>query len=529
QALLKQGVISEKDLKNARIERYIIGPIFNFDFFYSPIEDDGEKLELLGIDWRFETSLDGHVRLPAQQQRTLNNAQRIPEYVVVGHNAATLRESSLNDVFAIAERYVKATQQHFPPGIIGPFTLQTAVDKDLQFWVYDVSPRIGGGTNVHMSLGHPYGNSLWRRPMSTGRRIAMEIRRGIDTGRLGELVTLILSAAFDLSAEAVQDVVVFFGHHAVHHAAHEPEQALSRHLRVVADLRAALFRGKGERHLSAHRLSIDLEAQLRRRPVQGHLNRGFQGPVPCLARLFPGGSDSDGAGRHIVDALDGGHPLFRLSEVREDRKDAFGRRADDRGSRKGHAPSRGLGPLKPTGGGMFVNPRGDRRTLMRRTSHRPRRRKGLHRMLQNLLFSAGSIAVGFVLLNQGAKFITDNATRISGRIGRSRFVFGALFVSTLSALPELLVSGIAAEEGSPDIALGNALASTVVTIAFVIGVSALVRPIKTSREIVLRDAVFLAIVSLVAATLLLDGNLTQYEGVALIALFVPYILNLAIS
>src|SRR5207249_295482 len=97
QALLKQGVISEKDLKDARIERYIIGPIFNFDFFYSPIEDDGEKLELLGIDWRFERSLDGHVRLPAEQQRTLNDAQRIPEYVVVGHNAATLRESSLND------------------------------------------------------------------------------------------------------------------------------------------------------------------------------------------------------------------------------------------------------------------------------------------------------------------------------------------------------------------------------------------------------------------------------------------------
>ena len=150
-------------------------------------------------------------------------------------------------------------------------------------------------------------------------------------------------------------------------------------------------------------------------------------------------------------------------------------------------------------------------------------------MLEGLLLWFGAIAAGFVLLNQGAKFITDNATRISGRIGRSRFVVGALFVSTLSALPELLVSGIAAGEGSSEIALGNALASTVVTIAFVIGVSALVRPIKTSREIVLRDAVFLAIVTLVAATLLLDGNLTQYEGVALIALFVPYTLNLAIS
>jgi 5-formaminoimidazole-4-carboxamide-1-(beta)-D-ribofuranosyl 5'-monophosphate synthetase len=189
EALLKENVITKEGLAAARIERYIIGPIFNFDFFYSPIEEEAEKLELLGIDWRFETSLDGHVRLPADQQLSLTAAERIPEYVVVGHNSATLRESSLKDVFEMAERYVAATQRHFPPGIIGPFTLQTAVDKDLKFWVYDVSPRIGGGTNVHMSMGHAYGNSLWRRTMSTGRRIAMEIRRGVDTGRLGELVT----------------------------------------------------------------------------------------------------------------------------------------------------------------------------------------------------------------------------------------------------------------------------------------------------------------------------------------------------
>ncbi len=189
EALIKKGVISREDLKLARIERYIIGPIFNFDFFHSPIEEDGEKLELLGIDWRFETSLDGHVRLPAVQQLTLNEDQKLPEYIVVGHNSATLRESSLRDIFAIAEKYVKATQEYYPPGIIGPFTLQTAVDKDLKFWIYDVAPRIGGGTNVHASVGHPYGNGLWRRPMSTGRRIAMEIRRGLDRGRLSDLMT----------------------------------------------------------------------------------------------------------------------------------------------------------------------------------------------------------------------------------------------------------------------------------------------------------------------------------------------------
>ncbi len=189
QKLLSQGVISKEDLATARIERYIIGPIFNFDFFFSPIEERGEKIELLGIDWRFETSLDGHVRLPAEQQLTLDEDQRIPEYTVVGHNSATLRESSLREAFDLAEKYVKATQEYYTPGIIGPFTLQTAVDKDLHFYIYDVAPRIGGGTNVHVSVGHPYGNSLWRQPMSTGRRVAVEIRRGIETGRLADLVT----------------------------------------------------------------------------------------------------------------------------------------------------------------------------------------------------------------------------------------------------------------------------------------------------------------------------------------------------
>jgi len=188
-SLIRQGVITEEALSAARIERYVIGPVFNLDFFYSPIEDTMSKTELIGIDWRFETSLDGHVRLPAPQQMTLAEHQMVPEYTVCGHNSATLRESLLEDAFELAEKYVKATQKHYSPGIIGPFCLQTCVDKDLNFHIYDVAPRIGGGTNVHVSVGHPYGNALWRRNMSTGRRLAMEVRRAVDAGRVAEIVT----------------------------------------------------------------------------------------------------------------------------------------------------------------------------------------------------------------------------------------------------------------------------------------------------------------------------------------------------
>ena len=184
--LIKQGVITEEDLKNARIEKYIIGPVFNLDFFYSPIY---ERLELLGIDWRFETSLDGHVRLPAQQQLSLPEKQQLPEYTVCGHNSATLRESQLEKAFELGEKYVDATRKYYDYGIIGPFCLQTCIDKDLNFYIYDVAPRIGGGTNVHMAVGHSYGNAFWRKPMSTGRRIAVEIKKALQLDRLKEVVS----------------------------------------------------------------------------------------------------------------------------------------------------------------------------------------------------------------------------------------------------------------------------------------------------------------------------------------------------
>jgi len=187
--LIKQGVIEKDFLKDARMEEYIIGPVFNLDFFRSPLERIGEQLELLGVDWRFETSLDGFCRLPGKQQVELENDGIIPEYTVCGHNSATLRESLLENAFAMAEKYIEATKKHYAPGIIGPFCLQTCVDKDLNFYIYDVAPRIGGGTNVHMSMGHPYGNALWRKEMSTGRRIAMEIKRAIDTERIDEIIT----------------------------------------------------------------------------------------------------------------------------------------------------------------------------------------------------------------------------------------------------------------------------------------------------------------------------------------------------
>jgi 5-formaminoimidazole-4-carboxamide-1-(beta)-D-ribofuranosyl 5'-monophosphate synthetase len=188
-ALIARGTIRAEDLAGARIEEYVLGPVFNFNFFFSPLLPREDGLELLGVDERRESNLDGLVRLPADQQLELPASARIPDYRVVGHGTLTVRESILEDVFRLGERFVEAARARYPPGILGPFCLQTCLDRDGKPTVFDVAARIGGGTNVHLGLGHPYGNALYREPMSTGRRVALEIRRAVELGRLGEIVT----------------------------------------------------------------------------------------------------------------------------------------------------------------------------------------------------------------------------------------------------------------------------------------------------------------------------------------------------
>jgi 5-formaminoimidazole-4-carboxamide-1-(beta)-D-ribofuranosyl 5'-monophosphate synthetase len=187
--LIARGTVAAADLAQARIEEYVLGPVFNFNFFFSPLVPRDEGLELLGVDERRESNLDGLVRLPADQQLELSETDRIPEYTVVGHGTLTVRESILEEAFQLGERFVDAARTSAPPGILGPFCLQSCIDREGHLTVFDVAARIGGGTNIHLGLGHPYGNALWRTPMSTGRRIAAELRRAVEQGRLAEVVT----------------------------------------------------------------------------------------------------------------------------------------------------------------------------------------------------------------------------------------------------------------------------------------------------------------------------------------------------
>ena len=112
--------------------------------FFKLIEDD--ELEIMGTDTRRQTNLDGLIRLPANEQLEVLKYLK-PKIIETGHIAATTKESIIEKIFTLGEKFVKTTQKECPPGIIGPFALQGAIAADRgkeEMVVFDVSMRIPG-------------------------------------------------------------------------------------------------------------------------------------------------------------------------------------------------------------------------------------------------------------------------------------------------------------------------------------------------------------------------------------------------
>jgi 5-formaminoimidazole-4-carboxamide-1-(beta)-D-ribofuranosyl 5'-monophosphate synthetase len=183
--LIKAGRITREGLEKAVIEEFVMGAQVNFNYFYSPLED---RLELLGTDMRRQTNLDGILRLPAPQQiEALEYVEA--KSIEAGHVACTMKESLLEQVFELGERFVEVSKKEYNPGIIGPFALQATFvpgPPKEQAITFDISLRVQGSPGTKFT---PYSGYLWREEMSVGRRIAIEIKSAIEQERVEEIVT----------------------------------------------------------------------------------------------------------------------------------------------------------------------------------------------------------------------------------------------------------------------------------------------------------------------------------------------------
>lgn len=183
--LLKSGLFTKESLAAAVIEEFVVGAQVNFNFFYSPLDDE---IELLGTDIRRQTNIDGLLRMTAPEQiEALKHVN--PRFIENGHIAVTIKESLIEKGYVAGENFVRAAKKHYSPGMVGPFGLQgafTAGPPNEEFVVFDVSMRIPGSPGTMFT---PYTGYLYGENISVGQRIAKEIRQALEEDKIGSIVT----------------------------------------------------------------------------------------------------------------------------------------------------------------------------------------------------------------------------------------------------------------------------------------------------------------------------------------------------
>ncbi|MBS7641689.1 MAG: formate--phosphoribosylaminoimidazolecarboxamide ligase [Candidatus Bathyarchaeia archaeon] len=168
------------------IEEYIAGVRYYPHFFLSPLGRPNipgigyGSLELLGIDRRLEVIDEVYRGWPDVIEDYL-------DFTVTGNQPVVLREKLLIDLLEIAVRLVSTSRKLFHPGLVGPFCIETIYNPKRGFIVFEVSARIVAGTNLYTS-GSPYSVFYYNEPMSTGRRIAREIKKAIKEDKLETII-----------------------------------------------------------------------------------------------------------------------------------------------------------------------------------------------------------------------------------------------------------------------------------------------------------------------------------------------------
>ena len=135
-----------------------------------------------------------------------------------------------------------------------------------------------------------------------------------------------------------------------------------------------------------------------------------------------------------------------------------------------------------------------------------------------ILYLAAIIA-GFAILVWSPDKFVEGAASTAKHLGMPSLLIGILIVGFGTSAPEMVVSAIAAMEGNPALALGNALGSNIVNIALILGITAIVAPITVNSKIVKKEIPLLLLIVLASGYLLLDNSLTLGEGIVLISGF----------
>jgi len=136
------------------------------------------------------------------------------------------------------------------------------------------------------------------------------------------------------------------------------------------------------------------------------------------------------------------------------------------------------------------------------------------------------IIAGLAVMLLGAESLVHGAARLAAAAGVSSLVIGLTVVAFGTSSPELAVSLLAAARGEADIALGNVVGSNIFNILLILGVSALIRPLTVSSQLVRLDVPMMILASCAVPLAALNGRITVLEGATFLVMGAAYTLTL---
>ncbi len=136
-------------------------------------------------------------------------------------------------------------------------------------------------------------------------------------------------------------------------------------------------------------------------------------------------------------------------------------------------------------------------------------------MEQMILFS-GAVILGLALLAWSSDRFVDGASGVAGSLGISPLVIGLTIVAFSTSAPEMLVSAVSAWQGNNGIAIGNAVGSNIANMTLVLGMAALIMPLKVGPQTVHRETPLLLVGMIFALIILIwDDVLSRIDGILL--------------
>ena len=130
-----------------------------------------------------------------------------------------------------------------------------------------------------------------------------------------------------------------------------------------------------------------------------------------------------------------------------------------------------------------------------------------------------AVILGLALLVWSADRFVDGSASAARHFGMPPLLIGMVIIGFGTSAPEMVVSALAASQGNPGIALGNAYGSNITNIALVLGLTALIKPITVHSQVLRKELPMLALITALAAWQVRDGSITRLDAWVLLGVF----------